>query len=83
MRQQATTTKDKGTGTTTTVTNISNGKSVTTELKPKREAFCIKCRARHMIEDGQKINMKNGRMAFKGTCSNCKKIVCTLIKKTG
>lgn len=45
------------------------------------EAYCIKCKSRHNIVNGERINMKNGRLAYKGICDNCKKIVCTLIKK--
>ncbi len=35
------------------------------------EAYCVKCRAKREIKNPQKITMKNGRPATKGTCPVC------------
>ena len=34
-------------------------------------AYCVKCRAKQPIKDGQEVKMKNGRPALKGVCSVC------------
>jgi hypothetical protein len=34
-------------------------------------AYCVKCKAKTEIKDPQKVTMKNGRDAMKGTCSKC------------
>ena len=34
-------------------------------------AFCVRCKASTTLKDAQKITMKNGRPAMKGTCSKC------------
>ena len=34
-------------------------------------AYCVKCRAKSVIKDPQKVTLKNGRPATKGTCSKC------------
>jgi len=34
-------------------------------------AYCVKCKAKKEIKDGEKVTMKNGRPALKGTCSDC------------
>jgi len=33
--------------------------------------YCVKCKAKKEIKDGQEVKMKNGRPALKGTCSDC------------
>ena len=35
------------------------------------EAYCVKCKAKTEVKDPQKITMKNGRPATKGTCPKC------------
>ncbi|MFC1942747.1 DUF5679 domain-containing protein [Chloroflexota bacterium] len=35
------------------------------------EAYCVKCRAKMEMKDPEKITMKNGRPAVKGTCHSC------------
>ena len=34
-------------------------------------AYCVKCKAKKEIKDGQEVTMKNGRPALKGKCSDC------------
>ena len=33
--------------------------------------YCVKCKAKKEIKDAQKVEMKNGRPALKGTCPTC------------
>ena len=35
------------------------------------EAYCVKCRAKTEMKNPEKITMKNGKPATKGTCPNC------------
>ncbi len=35
------------------------------------DAYCVKCKSKRQIQDGQKVTMKNGRPAMKGTCPEC------------
>ncbi|MCL4435123.1 MAG: DUF5679 domain-containing protein [Thaumarchaeota archaeon] len=35
------------------------------------QAYCVKCRTKRDIKNPQKITMKNGRPATKGTCPVC------------
>jgi hypothetical protein len=34
-------------------------------------AYCVKCKAKTEMKDAQKVTMKNGRPAMKGTCTKC------------
>ncbi|MCJ7580403.1 DUF5679 domain-containing protein [Acidobacteriota bacterium] len=34
-------------------------------------AYCVKCKAKSEMKDTQRITMKNGRPAMKGTCAKC------------
>lgn len=34
-------------------------------------AYCVKCKAKTEIKDGNRVQMKNGRPAIKGVCSVC------------
>lgn len=34
-------------------------------------AYCVKCKAKSEMKDTQRITMKNGRPAMKGTCVKC------------
>ncbi len=34
-------------------------------------AYCVKCKAKREMKDAQKVEMKNGRPAMKGTCPTC------------
>ena len=33
--------------------------------------FCVKCKKKTEMKDPQKVTMKNGKPALKGTCSVC------------
>lgn len=33
--------------------------------------YCVKCKAKQEMKDEEKITMKNGRPATKGTCPVC------------
>lgn len=35
------------------------------------EAYCVKCKAKVEIKDAQKVTLKNGKPATKGTCPKC------------
>ncbi len=35
------------------------------------EAYCVKCKAKQKIVNPQRVQMKNGRPAVKGTCGTC------------
>jgi|TARA_B100000959_G_C14904001_1_gene592182 hypothetical protein len=35
------------------------------------EGYCVKCKAKREIENGEEVTMKNGRKAMKGKCGTC------------
>ncbi len=35
------------------------------------EAYCVKCKSKRPMKDGQKVTMKNGREAMQGKCETC------------
>ena len=35
------------------------------------QAYCVKCKAKVAVANGEKVTMKNGRPALKGKCSVC------------
>ena len=35
------------------------------------DAYCVKCKGKKEMKDAQKVKMKNGRSAMKGTCPDC------------
>ncbi len=35
-------------------------------------AYCVKCKTKRDMVDPEKVTMKNGRPATKGTCPECK-----------
>jgi len=35
------------------------------------EAYCVKCKAKREMRDGERVTMKNGRPAMKGKCPVC------------
>jgi len=35
------------------------------------EAYCVKCKSKRQMQDGEKVTMKNGRPAMKGKCPVC------------
>ena len=34
-------------------------------------AYCVKCKAKKEMQKAEKVTMKNGRPAMKGTCGDC------------
>lgn len=34
-------------------------------------AYCVKCKAKTEIKDPEKVTLKNGKPATKGTCPKC------------
>jgi RNase P subunit RPR2 len=34
-------------------------------------AYCLKCRAKREMRNPQRVTLKNGRPATKGTCPSC------------
>ena len=34
-------------------------------------AYCVKCKDKKEMKDGEEVTMKNGRPAMKGKCSAC------------
>ena len=37
----------------------------------KMTGYCVKCKGKQEIPDGQEVTMKNGRLAMKGKCPIC------------
>ncbi len=35
------------------------------------EAYCVKCKAKKVMANAEKVTMKNGRPAIKGKCPDC------------
>ncbi len=35
------------------------------------KAYCVKCRAKVDIKDPEKVTLKNGKPATRGTCPKC------------
>ena len=35
------------------------------------EAYCVKCREKREMSDGEEVTMKNGRKAMQGKCKVC------------
>ena len=35
------------------------------------EAYCVKCKSKRTMSNAEKVTMKNGRKAMKGTCPVC------------
>ncbi|MBN1897067.1 MAG: hypothetical protein JW789_05115 [Candidatus Aenigmarchaeota archaeon] len=35
------------------------------------QAYCVKCKAKVEVKDAQKVTLKNGKPATKGTCPKC------------
>ena len=35
------------------------------------EAYCVKCKSKRVMKDGQKVTMKNGKDAMQGKCETC------------
>ena len=63
----------------TTTAVISEPQQQDSNEEPK--AFCVKCKTKHVMENPEKIILKNGKAALKGICQNCKKTTYKLTKK--
>ena len=35
------------------------------------KGYCLRCKAKRVIENGKKVKMKNGVYAIKGKCERC------------
>lgn len=35
------------------------------------EAYCVKCKAKRIMNEPKEVTMKNGKPAVKGTCPTC------------
>lgn len=35
------------------------------------EAYCVKCKEKREMQEPEEVEMKNGRLAMKGTCAVC------------
>jgi len=44
-------------------------------------AYCIKCKEKREMLDTERVTMKNGRPALKGTCSVCGTGMYKMLKK--
>jgi len=40
-------------------------------MADKEMGHCMKCKSKTEIKDAEKVEMKNGRPATKGTCADC------------
>jgi len=45
------------------------------------QAYCVKCKAKREVKNPQKVVLKNGRQATKGTCPVCGGKVYTFAKE--
>ena len=45
------------------------------------QAYCVKCKNKVEIKDAEKVVLKNGRPATKGTCPDCGTKVFTFATK--
>lgn len=43
------------------------------------EAYCVKCKAKREMKDGQETTMKNGRPMMKGICPECGTTICKIL----
>jgi NAD-dependent SIR2 family protein deacetylase len=56
------------------LTFVSTGNQIFLTFSTKgvdMEAYCVKCKAKKEMKDGEKVTMKNGRNAMKGKCPDC------------
>lgn len=45
------------------------------------EGYCMKCKTKREIKDAQRVELKNGRPAMKGTCPTCGTNITRFLKK--
>tara|TARA_B100000900_G_scaffold262901_1_gene224153 strand:- start:1864 stop:2034 length:171 start_codon:yes stop_codon:yes gene_type:complete len=41
------------------------------KVETKFEAYCLKCKAKHIMKNAKKSTLSNGRAAMKGVCPKC------------
>jgi hypothetical protein len=44
------------------------------------QAYCVKCKTKREIQNAEKVVMKNGRNAMRGTCPVCGTKLYTFVK---
>lgn len=47
------------------------------------EGYCVKCKAKKVMVDAQRVTMKNGRPAMKGKCPTCGTGMYKILPKQG
>jgi coenzyme F420-reducing hydrogenase beta subunit len=47
------------------------------------EGYCVKCKAKRVMDDAKKVTMKNGRPAMKGKCPTCGTGMYKILPKQG
>lgn len=45
------------------------------------EAYCVKCKKKVEMKEGQEVTMKNGNRAMRGKCSTCGTTVMRILGK--
>lgn len=45
------------------------------------EAYCVKCKTKHEMDNTEEVTLKNGRNAVKGTCKTCKTKMVRIVAK--
>lgn len=50
---------------------LDESQSLREEVDEMAEGYCVKCKAKQEMVSPEKITMKNGRPATKGTCPKC------------
>lgn len=43
------------------------------------EGYCVKCRKKVEMENEEEEVIQNGKHIMKGTCPDCKKVVCRIL----
>ena len=47
------------------------------------EGYCVKCKAKRVMDEAKKVTMKNGRPAMKGKCPTCGTGMYKILPKQG
>lgn len=45
------------------------------------EGYCVKCKGKKEIKDGQKVPSAHNRFMLKGVCPTCGTVVCRFLPK--
>ena len=43
--------------------------------------YCVKCKAKQIVKDIEKVTFSNGRPALKAKCTVCGTTVCKIVSK--